>query len=122
MPFSMNIREDRCIMTRTASNEGEETVLTTITGSGPVQIDVNDITRFDITYEQDGVGPDGRHLSYACSFSAGSRMEGVHRRYHVYLNNSPDPLTWLPNPDDPLLQYLQRVFFGLYPHNPGLGS
>lgn len=117
MPFSISIREDRCIMTRTAPDEGGDPVLTTIIDSGPVQIDVNEITRYDITYEEESVGDDGRRRSYSCSFSAGSWKEGVRRRYHVHLNNSPKPLTWLPNPDDPLLQYLQKVFFELYPQN-----
>ena len=113
MPFSMNIREGRCIMTRTAPDDGD-TVLTTVIDSGPVSIDVNDITRFDITYEEPSVGHDGRLRFYSCSFSAGAWKEGAQRRYHVHLHGSAVPLTWLPNPDDPLLQYLQQVFFGLY--------
>ncbi len=32
MPFSMRTLEDRCIMTRTAPDEGEDTVLATIIG------------------------------------------------------------------------------------------
>lgn len=116
MPFSLNIREDRCVMTRTAPDNGD-TVLTTIIDSEPVSIDVNDITRFDITYEEASVGNDGRRWFYACSFSAGAWKVGVHRRYHVYLKNAPEPLTWLPNPSDPLLQHLQRIFFDLYPQH-----
>lgn len=112
MPFSMHIREDRCIMTRTARDDGD-TVVTTVIESGAVSIDVNDITRFDITYEEPSVGPDGRLRFFACSFSAGAWKEGVQRRYYVHLRGSPVPLTWLPNPDDPLLQYLQQVYFDL---------
>jgi hypothetical protein len=51
---------------------------------------------------------------FSCSCSAGAWKEGAQRRYYVYLRGSPVPLTWLPNPNDPLLQYLQQVFFDLY--------
>jgi len=113
MPFSINIRENRCIMTRTQPDDGD-TVLTTVIDSGPVSIDVNDITRFDITYEEPSVGHDGRLRFFSCSFSAGAWKEGVQRRYHVHLRGSPVPRRLRPNPDDPLLQYLQHVYFDLH--------
>ena len=113
MSFASYILEDRCVLIRTMPDEGD-TFLTTTTDAGFTLVDVNQITRFDISYVKFQATRDGQLRSYKCSFSAGGWMEGVERCYHIFTRDLSIPITRNANPNDQLLHYLQRIFFDNY--------